>query len=108
MDLKIAARIIAVLALGWSMIACVIPLRPDNANKTSGQTRRHPVAEPAHVSFDDAELLRYADIGMAALDDAGCRKAWAENRRHFLSTDRAASLMPETVVPSFAGEAPKP
>lgn len=108
MDLRTAARIIAVLALGSTMIACVIPLRPDNTNKSPGQTELEPSSDPAHASVDNAELLRCADIGMVALDDAGCRKVWAENRRHFLDGDRASALMPERTEPLFPGEASKP
>jgi conjugative transfer region protein TrbK len=32
-------------------------------------------------------LLRCREIGAAALDDAGCKKAWADSRRHFLEGD---------------------
>lgn len=108
MDLKITARTIAVVALGSSMIACVIPLRPDTTSKTSGESLHQSHDEHAPNTFNDAELLRCGDIGMAALDDAACRKAWAENRRHFLSTDRASALMPERTEPLVPGEAPKP
>jgi hypothetical protein len=45
---------------------------------------------------------------MAALDDVGCRKAWAENRRRFLDADHASALMPEQRRPSFPDEAPRP
>jgi conjugative transfer region protein TrbK len=107
MDLKIATRLIAVLALGSTMLACVIPLRPDHTKTTTDQTLREPSGEPARLS-SDAELLRCSDIGMAALDDAGCRKVWAENRRHFLDADRASALMPERATSSFPNEATRP
>ena len=38
-----------------------------------------------------AELARCHDIGSAALDDAACRAAWAENRRRFFGGDASAA-----------------
>jgi conjugative transfer region protein TrbK len=81
-------------------------LCPDTTSKTSGESLHQSHDEYAHNAFNDAELLHCGDIGMA--DDAACRKAWAENRRHFLSTDRASVLMPERIEPLVPGEAPKP
>jgi len=38
-----------------------------------------------------AELVRCNAIGSAALDDAACRAAWAENRRRFLGGDASVT-----------------
>lgn len=80
MDLKIAARMIAVLAIGAAMIAAVAALREAGSEDDAPATRlRDPGGEPAN-----AELVRCRDLGMAAADDAACLKAWVENRRRLL------------------------
>ncbi|TIU45600.1 MAG: conjugal transfer protein TrbK [Mesorhizobium sp.] len=83
MDLKIAARITAVLALGAAMTAAFMALRGDGSLDASSPRSAHPGGEPARV-----ELERCRDIGMAAIADEACRKAWAENRRRFLQPSR--------------------
>ncbi|MER9136087.1 putative entry exclusion protein TrbK-alt [Mesorhizobium sp. M0830] len=79
MDLKIAARMTAVLALVASMTAVFMALRGDGSQDASSPRSAHPGGEPAGV-----ELARCRNIGMAAIADEACRKAWAENRRRFL------------------------
>lgn len=88
MDVKIAVRVLAVLAFGAAMTACVIALRPDGAADAAAQPDQ-PRAEAS------AELIRCRDIGVNALDDGGCRKAWAENRRRFFETDRPSETRPQ-------------
>ncbi|MER9835110.1 putative entry exclusion protein TrbK-alt [Mesorhizobium sp. M0145] len=83
MDLKIAARIAAVLALGAAMTAAFMALRGDGSRDASSPRSAHPGGEPARV-----ELARCRDSGMAAIDDDTCRKAWAESRRRFLRPSR--------------------
>jgi conjugative transfer region protein TrbK len=83
MDLKIAARMIAVLALCAAMTAAFMALRGDGSQNASSPRSAHPGGEPAKV-----ELARCRDIGMAAIADEACRKAWAENRRRFLRPSR--------------------
>lgn len=97
MDLKIAARMVAVLALGAAMTAAVMALRGDGpgdgTEDAPAQSLRHPGGEPAR-----SELTRCRELGMAAADDAACRKAWAENRRRFFGAgkpDRPATPKPE-------------
>ncbi|WEX08531.1 putative entry exclusion protein TrbK-alt [Chelativorans sp. AA-79] len=93
MDLKIAARMIAVLAIGSAMIAAVMVLRRDGAEDAPALRLRHPGGEPAR-----SELLRCRDLGMAAADDPACLKAWAKNRRRFFQRDepqRPAEPKPE-------------
>jgi conjugative transfer region protein TrbK len=79
MDWKLAARVIAVLAVAVVMVACAIALRPDAADEPPAPSVQPQSNEPA-----SSELLRCREIGAAALDDAGCKKAWADSRRHFL------------------------
>ncbi|WP_082016216.1 putative entry exclusion protein TrbK-alt [Aureimonas altamirensis] len=90
MDLKIAARMIAVLALGAGLTAAIAALRgsEDGPEDAPAIRLRDPGGEPA---FDPigrrSELARCRDIGATALEDAACRKAWAENRRRFFEAE---------------------
>ncbi|TIS55265.1 MAG: conjugal transfer protein TrbK [Mesorhizobium sp.] len=79
MDLKIAARMTAVLALGAAMTAAFMALRGNSSQDASSPRSAHPGGEPARV-----ELARCRDIGMAAIANEVCRKIWAEDRRRFL------------------------
>ena len=93
MDARIAARMIAVLALGAAMTAAVMALRGDGMEDAAPHSLRRPGGEPA-----ESDLVRCRDLGMAAADDPTCRKAWAESRRRFLQTrepERAVTPKPE-------------
>lgn len=109
MDLKIAARMVAVLAVGAAMTAAITALRGGGTEEASAQSLHHPSGEPAR-----SELARCRDIGMHAVDDAACRKAWAENRRRFFGThapERLPLPKPErfgTVPPPGADAADTP
>lgn len=83
MDLKIAARMIAVLALSAAMTAAFMALPGSGSQDVSSPRSAHPGGEPASV-----ELERCRNIGMAAIADEACRRAWAENRRRFLRPSR--------------------
>jgi len=87
MDLKIAARMVAVLAIGAAMTAAVMALRGDgpgdSAEDAPAQGLHHPGGEPARH-----ELGRCRHLGIAAADDDACREAWAENRRRFFGSER--------------------
>lgn len=86
MDLKIAARMIAVFAVGAGLTAAIVALRTgeDSPEDAPAIRLRDPGGEPA----SRRELVRCRDLGAAALVDAACRKAWAENRRRFLTTEK--------------------
>lgn len=107
MDLKIAARMIVVLAIGSAMIAAVAALREDGAEETAPtQSLRNPGGEPA-----SNELVRCRDLGMAAARDAACKRVWAENRRRFFGTresQRVIAPKPERFGPRLpaADESP--
>ena len=86
MDLKIAARMIAVLALGAGLTAAIAALRSgeDGSEDAPAIRLRDPGGEPAFAPVGRrSELARCRDIGAVALEDAACRKAWAENHRRF-------------------------
>ncbi|MGX9943134.1 putative entry exclusion protein TrbK-alt [Bradyrhizobium denitrificans] len=84
MDWKIAAKVSAVLAFAVLMTACAIALRPSETQESTDQTTESRSEAPA-----SSELLRCREIGAAALDDVGCKKAWTDSRRHFLEGDAA-------------------
>jgi type IV secretory pathway TrbL component len=46
-------------------------------------------------------MLRCREIGAAALDDAGCKKAWADSRRHFLEGNAGRAAMNTGVIDRF-------
>lgn len=91
MDLKIAARMIAVFAFGAGLTVAIVALQDEDNSPRIGR----PGGEPVNTG-----LSRCRDLGMAATDDVTCRKAWAENRRRFFSADRPVA--PKT------GEVPSP
>lgn len=87
MDLKIAARMVALLAIGAAITAAVMALRGDGprdgAEDAPAQGLHHPGGEPARHEFG-----RCRHLGIAAADEAACRKAWAENRRRFFGSQK--------------------
>ncbi|EXL01673.1 entry exclusion protein TrbK [Brucella anthropi] len=92
MDLKIAARMIAVIAIGAGLTAALSALRDDDAPDADAPRIVRPGGEPD----PRRELARCRDLGAAALEDAACRKAWAESRRRFLQIDKPAPpVMPK-------------
>ncbi|TIO07776.1 putative entry exclusion protein TrbK-alt [Mesorhizobium sp.] len=100
MDPKIAARMIAVLALGAAMTAAFMALRGNGSQDASSPRSARPGGEPAAI-----ELARCRDIGMAAIDDEACRKMWAKNRRRFLGSSRPATPY---VAPSIENDQSRP
>lgn len=80
MDLKITARMLAVLVFGAAVAFAAAALREDGTEEpTPSPVLRHPGGEPM-----SGELARCRDLGPAAAGDATCQAAWAENRRRFL------------------------
>ncbi|RUY20975.1 hypothetical protein EN979_35355, partial [Mesorhizobium sp. M7A.F.Ca.US.001.04.2.1] len=82
-DPRIAARMTAVIALGAAMTAAFMAWRGSGSQDASSPRSAHPGGEPARI-----ELERCRGIGMAAIADEACRKAWVENRRRFLRPSR--------------------
>lgn len=95
MDLKIAARILAVFVLGAGLTAAIVALQDEDATDAKAPGIGRSGGEPVKTA-----LSRCRDLGMAAADEVACRKAWAENRRRFFATDRPVA--PKT------GEVPSP
>ena len=78
-------RFLAVAAVGVGLMILAAWLMGMD-DRDEGVVERSSVAAPAPVDPLRAELLRCNGIGQAALEDAGCRAAWAENRRRFFGT----------------------
>jgi conjugative transfer region protein TrbK len=113
MDLKIAARMIAVLALGAGLTAAIAALRDGSGSEDAPAIfLRDPGGEPAFAPVGRrSELARCRDIGAAALEDAACRKAWAENRRRFFRAEqpkRPPMPKPERFGKPFAASSEGP
>lgn len=97
MDLKIAARMIAVFAIGAGLTAAITALRNDEDRHDAAAPRiEYPGGDPASTG----ELARCRDLGTAALEDTACRKAWSENRRRFFRMDKPDRPTP----PKISGE----
>jgi conjugative transfer region protein TrbK len=78
MDPKMLVRIIAVVLLAATLLACAVELG-----------RLGPVPEPSAASPEQnpnplsAELTRCKALGDAAVDDAACKEAWTKSRERF-------------------------
>ncbi|MFB9985053.1 putative entry exclusion protein TrbK-alt [Mesorhizobium kowhaii] len=85
MDLKIAARMTAVLAIGAGLTATLMAF----------SQRQGPEETPIFRSLDSGgdparkELVRCLDLGAQALKDKDCLKAWLESRRRFLKPSQS-------------------
>jgi len=84
------ARTVGVTIFGALLIAVAVWLSAEDFRELEDAAARAPAraADPLTV-----ELVRCNGLGSAALDDADCRAAWAENRRRFF-------LAPATQRPS--------
>lgn len=103
MDLKIAARMLAVVALCVAMTAALMALRDDGAEEVPSQALRRPGGEP-----ERSEMARCRDLGIAAADDPACRKAWAENRRRFLGQEKRPAMPKPERFGDKSGSLPQP
>lgn len=86
MDLKIAARMIAVFAIGAGLTAAITALQNDE-DRPDAQALR--IERPGGDPSRKGELTRCRDLSAAALEVTACRKAWAENRRRFFQTNQS-------------------
>jgi conjugative transfer region protein TrbK len=75
-------RVVAILVAG-TIIAGVAAWLAGTEVLDEGEVERSTAADPVPTDPLRAELFRCNGIGQAALDDAGCRAVWAENRRRF-------------------------
>ncbi|AYM83999.1 putative entry exclusion protein TrbK-alt [Agrobacterium tumefaciens] len=85
MDTKIAARMIAVFAIGAGLTAAITALY-DNGDRPDAQALR--IERPGGDPAPKGELGRCRGLGTAALEDPACRKAWAENRHRFFQMNK--------------------
>lgn len=103
---RIAARTVALFALGAAMLAALIAQQDGHEDESPSETAAQTSTEaPA------TELTRCRDLGTAALEDEDCRAAWAENRRRFLGGSGTEVAQPDgyQAVPStpLSGSNPK-
>ncbi|MFT4162608.1 putative entry exclusion protein TrbK-alt [Shinella sp.] len=89
MDIKIAARMIAVFAIGTGLTAAITALHDDEDRPDADAPRiERPGGDPSLLPAVKSKLVRCRDLGTAALEDSACRKAWAENRRRFFQINK--------------------
>lgn len=90
-------RVVAVAVVGVTLFATGLWILRDDSGETGGSavTRQAISAGPVR-----AALQRCNDLGSAALDDAGCRAAWAENRRRFFGSSNSRDHPGQTPSPA--------
>ncbi|MBX5137703.1 putative entry exclusion protein TrbK-alt [Rhizobium lentis] len=104
MDLKIAARMTAVIAIGAGLTATLMAISQRQGPEETPVFRSlDPGGEPENEAR--RELIRCRDLGAEALKDKACLKAWLESRRRFLKPSQSgepaapASRADQTVKP---------
>ncbi|WP_434733010.1 putative entry exclusion protein TrbK-alt [Rhizobium sp. YTUHZ044] len=89
MDLKIAARMTAVIALGAGLTATLMAMSQRQGPEETPVFRSlTPGGEPENEVRK--ELIRCRDLGAEALKDKACLKAWLESRRRFLKPSQSS------------------
>ncbi|RVH62706.1 hypothetical protein CN198_26995 [Sinorhizobium meliloti] len=89
MDLKIAARMTAVIAIGAGLTAALVAMtRPQRPEEAPVFRSLDPGGEP-EIRQARRELKRCRDLGAGALKDKACLKAWMESRLRFLKPTRS-------------------
>jgi conjugative transfer region protein TrbK len=92
------ARALGLVAVTIAMIMASVHFRDND----SGIVAATKLDFPAHGADPLADqLARCRAIGMAALEDAACKAAWAENRRRFFA---AGSTADHATAPTSAPE----
>jgi conjugative transfer region protein TrbK len=76
-------------ALGFVAVAAIIVVIAVHLRRGDEVARAPSLAPSASSDPIARELARCQSIGMAAEDDAGCKAAWAENRRRFFASPPA-------------------
>ena len=91
-----AARAAAMAFVLVAIAATAIQFRHGDHKPTEGSP-----ASPATVDDDHlrAELVHCQILGEAGAHDAGCLRAWAENRRRFLGGTRPSEPSPVEMFP---------
>jgi conjugative transfer region protein TrbK len=81
-DAKAVRRALVLGALGAALIAAAVVMAGKEDEDGLRVRSSTLVAAPSENPLA-AEFARCNGLGNAAVDDAGCRAAWAENRRRF-------------------------
>jgi conjugative transfer region protein TrbK len=90
------ARALSLVAVTIAMIMASVHFRDND----SGIVAAAKLGFPAHQTDPLADqLARCRAIGMAALKDAACKDAWAENRRRFFAAGPTADHMTAPTAP---------
>jgi conjugative transfer region protein TrbK len=81
------ARALGLVAVTIATVMASVHFR----DKDAGIVAAAKLGFPAHETDPLADqLARCRAIGMAALEDAACKAAWAENRRRFFASGSTA------------------
>lgn len=97
-------RVVAILVAG-TIVAGVAAWLAGHEARDEGVVERSTAADPVPADPLRAELLRCNGIGQAALEDAGCRAAWDQNRRRFFGApNRQPPSVNEGRAAPLAGE----
>jgi conjugative transfer region protein TrbK len=90
------ARALGLVAVTAAMIMASIHFR----DRDSGVVEPAKLGSAPHETNPLAdELARCRAIGMAAIEDAECKAAWAENRRRFFAPSTAKDGTAATAAP---------
>jgi conjugative transfer region protein TrbK len=90
------ARALGLVAVTIATVMASVHFRDNDTGVVAAAKLGLPLHETDPLA---GELARCGAIGMAALEDAACKAAWAENRRRFFA---AGSTADHTTVPTSA------
>ena len=76
-------------ALGFVAVAAIVVLIAIHFRHSDDAEHAPPPAPSTPGDPLARELVRCQGLGLAAEDDAGCKDAWAENRRRFFAAPPA-------------------
>lgn len=103
MDGMMAARLGAVVFVAVAVTAAVVELRRKDERPEPTPPR------PVQVNVESplqSELLRCQGLGEAGPRDPACLRAWAENRRRFLTPGAATGSTERDPAPASSTPAP--
>ena len=92
------ARALGLVAVTIATVMASVHFRDNDSGIVAASKLGLPLHETDPLA---GELARCRAIGMAALEDAACEAAWAENRRRFFAAGPAAD---HTTAPTAAPE----
>ena len=92
------ARALGLVAVTIATVMASVHFRDNDTGIVAASKLGLPLHETDPLA---GELARCRAIGMAALEDAACKAAWAENRRRFFAVGSTAD---HTIAPTSAPE----